>query len=105
MKQRTHAKSLPSLKRLFENKTESIIDNKDENEQLTPKQKSAIRKEEMERLHQSIDKRLEGEVHEMEMYIKEEDTTRYWKNFSKAIDKGWQKYLDHGKEFDKKAKG
>ena len=41
----------------------------------------------------------------MEMHIKDTDATKYWKAFSNAVEKGWLKYLDNGKEFDKKAKG
>ena len=105
MEERTYAKSLPSLKKLFENKLRSIIDSKEQTEKLTTKQKSDIKKEEIEKLHLSIDKYLEGETHEMEMYIKDKDTTKYWKAFSNAVEKGWLKYIDNGKEFDKKAKG
>ena len=103
---RTYAKSLPSLKKLFDIKIDGIMERKEKEseEKLTPKTKMTIRKDEKETLHENIDKYIEADREESEMYLENGDATEFWRTLSKAMEKGWLQYLDYGKEFDQGAK-
>ena len=102
---RSYAKNVPSLKRLFEIKIEELIAREEEKDKITPEIKAAIKKEEIEQMHRSIDKFIEADKRELEMHLGEGDTTQHWRKVSMAMGKGWPQYLEFGKDFDNRAKG
>ena len=92
--QRTYAKALPSLKKLFSKKTKELIGDK------KGKEAAAIWKEQKGLLHKCIDENLDNIEHEFKIYRENKDTSKMWSTWSKAVERGWLAYLDEGKIID-----
>ena len=72
---------------------------------MDDKERAAAEKKEKQKMHDMIDRNLRGVKRELEIHKLREDTTGYWKYWSKAVERGFLQFLDESKVFNRKTKG
>ena len=97
--EKTFIKTLPSLKKMFDNKVSKLSEGKSE------KEARIIEEEETKKLQNAMDQRLEMVGDFLDTYNQNGDMDNFYKTLSAAIEKGRLTYQDEGKEFDRAAKG
>ena len=97
--ERLFARNMPSLKQMFENRSESVPQDRD------GKTKAVITKEEKKKLHEAIDKRFREARSELRSHERKNDTTSFWRTWSKTVESGWIDYLGMTKDLAKKNRG
>ena len=94
-----YAESLPSLKSLVDQKVAENTKDKQ------GKEKANIEEAQAQQLKDQIDKNLKEANRGLRIYQKANDTSGFWRTWSKAVERGILQYLDEGKVFNRKASG
>ena len=97
--EKTYAIPLTSLKKLFQTKVRELVGEK------KGKEAAEVWKEQRVLLHKRIDAKLENVDTEIRIHRQQQDTTKLWETWSKAVEQGWLEYLDEGKVSDEKCTG
>ena len=97
--ERLFARSMPSLKKMFEDKIDAMTKDQD------AKTKAAITKDQKKKLHEQMDEEFQKAKEELKHDAKKKDTSKFWAAWSKAVESGWIDYLELGKELAKKNRG
>ena len=99
MEERTSAKKLTSLAKLFEIKFNDMTKG------MGAKEVGETQKAEREKLKESIRKECKLENARLKVLALAKDVNGYWKLWSKTVERGWLRYADEEKAHDKTATG
>ena len=97
--ERTFIKTLPSLKKLYDEKVEQRLEGKE------GKERKDLEDDELSKLHAEMDRRLEDNKAVFDIYRDSKDLNAFYSLVSSSIEKGWLAYLGGTREFNKQAKG
>ena len=106
METRRFAKSLPSLKKLFDQKVNEIEKVKgEEGVEESDKVKAERRRKEIGKFHECMDAELSTRMEMIRAYRRMKDVEGLWSTISQCIEEAWLKYLEMGKEMKKQSRG
>ena len=97
--ERTFITNTAVVKKLYGEKVEHILEGKD------GKERKDLEENELEKLHDEIDKKLDANKAVLDIYRDSKDLNAFYELLSSSIEKGWLAYLEGTREFNKQAKG
>ena len=96
---KTFAKKLKSLKVMFQGKIGLLTEGKE------PEQQRQITKEGSEKLKESIRRECETVANELRIHEMAKDTNKYWRLWSKHVERGWIRNVDEQQISDTRSTG